>query len=141
MTRRGFPPRTARRGLSVVELTAAAALLVGAGVMLVQGLAAGAQQLDESRRRQRAAELADEALQRLWLAEWSELDRAAEQLEAELQASAPQHALDLTLGPMADDARQATAEVRWTNVAGDSSQLRLDAWRHRPSGGAEEVSR
>jgi len=133
------PSRTTRpaRGISLVELMAAAALLAVLLVATVRILSAMAVQQRAIDHRHAAIQMADNAMERAFATPYSQLTPgeadtiATTVVSQEMLRSAE---LDVTFGPDADEehATRIDIAVRWHEGAdGVERTHRLTAWRYR----------
>ena len=117
----------ARRGVTVFELVAAAALLLSGMVMVAHAAAKAGQFWRESQQRTLALDLAGAAMERVWLVDPAELDPSLKTIGED--SAVESHQVEVIGDEPQDGQRRIVVKVRWTQENGQSAELQLEAWR------------
>lgn len=135
---------SARRGFTLIEMIAAAAILGAVMAVAYQAVVAAAGQQRALVRRQTALREAANAVERLAALPWQGLTPQAAGalvLSPEARASLPDGEIHAEVTPDPDEpaARRIRVEVRWPDAAGRwEAPVRLAAWRFAPASGGKE---
>jgi hypothetical protein len=130
--------RRARRGISVLEVTAALVILAFAMTGLAHMLSLGAAHRRTSETRRLAQEEVANQAERIALLAWDET--TAEKLQSlpisdELTTFVPSAKLSVALAEEAGPpvARRIEIGVAWTAADGVAEPIRLTVWKHQPA--------
>lgn len=131
---------SSRRGIMLLEVMVAAAVLGGLLAVCLQLVSAAAAQRRAAQQRAAALIELGNVMERLAVRPWSELAAAAaaEKLPPDLAAALPGATLQVAVATPAAEpgARQISAVLRWEDYNGQPvAPLRLTTWRYR--GGAK----
>jgi prepilin-type N-terminal cleavage/methylation domain-containing protein len=132
-----------RRGLSLIEVSAAIVLLGALATIVMQSLEWTLVERREAERREIALVEAGNAMERLAAANWESLApraSAEEPLSAIAKEMLPGGRLTTEVKAAGDDpaARRIVVEVRWLNRAGETDQpVRLTTWVYKGQGAGD----
>lgn len=130
-----------RRGFTLVEVSAAAAILALCMALTVQVVGWVGAERRIAARRQWALREADNLMERLTIRPWESLKpdgvddpKVVERIRSEL----PDGRLKIEVSPATGDpaAKRVRVEIRWKNKAGnDDAPVQVTAWIYQPEGG------
>lgn len=136
------PPRTQRRGFTLIEISAAAFIMMATFALLAQVLLLVQRQERAAEARQLATQEAANRLERTMTLDWDKLtvgERVEHSVSAELTRLLPSAKLFLQVEQEALlEAKRVRVEISWQGPAGVAVQpIVLTAWKHRPAAEAQ----